>query len=72
MGRYNIDEVERVEDDQIFGEGNRPFAKEDVDQPKRSPIRRKYKLRPEEGLKPKAKRSHKKIQHRLKFDWQGE
>ena len=72
MGRYNIDEVEMGEDNQIFNGGNRQFSKEDVYQPKRSPIRRKDKLRIEEGLKPKAKRSHKKIQHRLKFDWQGE
>ena len=71
MGRYNIDEVEMVEDDQIFDGDNRQFAKEEVDQPKRSPIRRKDKLRPEEGMKPKAKRNHKKIQQRLKFDWQG-
>jgi hypothetical protein len=75
MGRYKIDEAEMVEDedDQIFNVGSRQFAKKDVDQPKRSPIRRKDKLRQEEeGMKPKAKRNHKKIQHRLKFDWQGE
>jgi len=72
MGRYNIDELEMGEDDQNFGGGKRPFAKADVDQPKRSPIRRKYKLRSEEGMKPKAKRNHKKIQQRIKFDWQGE
>jgi hypothetical protein len=29
-------------------------------------------LRQEEGLKPKAKRNHKKIQHKIKYDWQGE
>jgi hypothetical protein len=72
MGRYNIDEVDLVEDDQIPGGDNRQFAKGDVDQPKRSPIRRKDKLRQEEEMKPKAKRNQKKIQHRLKSDWQGE
>ena len=72
MGRYNIDDVEMVEDDQVFDGGNRQFAKKDVDQPKRSPIRRKDKLRQEEEMKPKAKRNQKKIQHRLKPDWQGE
>ena len=73
MSRYHIDEVETDEDDQVFGSGYQRSAKRDADQPRRSPIRRKDKLRQEEeGMKPKAKRNHKKIQHRLKFDWQGE
>ena len=73
MGRYHIDEVEIEEDDQILDTGNRNFAKRGADQPRWSPIRKKNKLRQEEGgLKPKAKRNHKKIQHRLKYDWQGE
>ena len=73
MGRYNIDEVEIEEDDQILDSGNQGYAKRGADQPRRSPIRKKNKLRQEEeGLKPKAKRNHKKIQHRLKYDWQGE
>jgi len=72
MGRYNIDEVEMVEDDQSFDGGSRRYAKRDVDQPRRSPIRRKDKMRSEEGMKSKTKRNHKKIQHRLKYDWQGE
>jgi len=72
MSRYYIDEVETDEGDQILDSGYRRFAKRQFDQPRQSPIRRKDKLRQEEGLKPKAKRSHKRIQHRLKYDWQGE
>ena len=72
MGRYNIDEVETEEGDQIFDGGSRRFARRNADQPKRSPIRRKNRLQQEEVMKPKAKRNHKKIQHRLKYDWQGE
>ena len=65
-------DVEKDEGDQILGGGNRRFTKRNADQPKRSPIRRKSKMQREEGMKPKAKRNHKKIQHRLKYDWQGE
>jgi len=72
MGRYDIAQVETEEDDQIFGTDNRRFAKRDADQPKRSPIRRKDRWRHEEEMKPKSKKSHKKIQHRLKYDRQGE
>ena len=72
MSRYNIDEVETDEGDQILDDSSREFAKMNADQPKRSPIRRKSKMQREEGIKPKAKRNYKKIQHRLKYDWQGE
>lgn len=72
MGRFDIEEVEIEEDDQTFDNGYRRFAKRDADEPRRSPIRRKDKLRQEEGLKPKAKRNLKKIQHKIKYDWQGE
>jgi hypothetical protein len=72
MDRYDIEEDEIGVDNQIFNPENRRFAEREADQPKRSPIRRKNKLQQEEGLKPKAKRNHKKIQHRLKYDWQGE
>ena len=72
MGWYDIEEVELEEDDQIFDGGNRRFAERNTDQAKRSPIRRKDKLRQEEGMKPKAKRNHKKIQNRIKYEWQGE
>ena len=72
MGRYDINKVEMEEDDQILDGRNRRFAKRNADQPKLSPIRRKDKLRQEEGKRPKAKRNNKKIQHRIKYDWQGE
>jgi hypothetical protein len=72
MSRYKFDEVETDEDDQISDSGHRQFSKRPVDQPRWSPIRRKDKLRQEEGVKPKAKRNHKKIQHKIKYDWQGE
>ena len=72
MSRYITDEIETDEGDQIFDSGSRQFAKRNADQPKRSPIRRKSKMQREEGIKPKAKRNYKKIQHRLKYDWQRE
>jgi hypothetical protein len=72
MGRFDIEEVEIEEDDQIIDKGYRRFAKRDADQPRRSPIRRKDKSRQEEGMKTKAKRNLKKIQHKIKYDWQGE
>ena len=72
MGRYDIEEVEIEEDNQDNNSGYRRFTDRDADQPRRSPIRRKDRWRQEEEIKPKAKRSHKRIQHRLKYDWQGE
>lgn len=72
MSRYDIYKIETEEDDQVPDDGNRRFVKRNADQPKLSPIRRKYKLRQEEGMKPKSKRNNKKIQHRIKYDWQGE
>lgn len=72
MNRYYIDEVETDEGDQILDSGHQRFAKRHVDPPRQSPIRRKDRLRPEEGLRPKAKRDHKKIQLKIKYDWQGE
>lgn len=72
MRRYEIEEVGMEGDDQIFDKGNRQFAGRQVDHPKRSPIRRKDKWREEEEMKPKAKRDHKKIQYRIKYNWQGE
>ena len=68
MSRYKINEVETDEGDQIFDGGSRRPDKWDVDQPKRSPIRRKDKMKPEEGMKPKAKRDNRKIQHRIKYE----
>lgn len=72
MGRFDIDEGEIEEDQQLFDTDIRRTAKRDADQPKRSPIRRKDRWRQEEEMKPKSKKSHKRIQHRLKYDWQGE
>ena len=69
MSRYNIDETEWDEDDQIFDGSNRRFAKKSIDEPKRSPMRRKDKMPPEERMKPKAKRNHKKALHRIKYEW---
>lgn len=72
MGRYDIEEVETEDDNQSINSGYRRFTDRDADQPRRSPIRRKDRWRQEEEIKPKAKRSHKRIQNRLKYDWQGE
>ena len=73
IGRDNLNDVEMVEDDLSFEGFNRSFTKRDVGQPRRSPIRRKDKMRPEEEvIKSKAKKHHRKIQHRLKYeqiDW---
>ena len=68
MSRYDIDEFEIEKDDWSTDGGNRRFAKIDADQPRRSPIRRKDKMRLEEGMKPKAKRNYRKIQHRIKYE----
>ena len=71
MGRDNLDDIEMAEDDLSF-EGNLSFTKRDDGQPRRSPIRRKDKMRPEEVVKSKAKKNHRKIQHRIKYeqiDW---
>jgi hypothetical protein len=72
MGRYDIRAVETGEDDQDTDTDSRRHAGGQADQPKRTPIRRKDKWRQEEGIKAKTKRSHKKIQHRLKYDWKEE
>ena len=72
MSRYNFGEVETDEGDQTLDSGYRQFAKRPVDQPRWSPIRRKNKMLQEEEMKPKAKRNHKKIQYKIKYDWQGE
>jgi len=72
MSRHYVDEVETDEGDQILDSGRQRFDKRQIDKPRRSPIRRKDRLRQEEDMKPKAKRNHKKIQHKIKYDWQGE
>jgi hypothetical protein len=68
MSRNNNDEVD-WEEYQIFDGGNRRFVKRDVDEPKRSPIRRKYKMRSEKEMKPKPKRNHRKVLQRFKYEW---
>jgi len=72
MGWYNFDEADVYAEDQTDASGFRRFSPRKFDQPRRSPIRRKNKLRQEEGFKPKAKRNFKKIQNKIKYDWQGE
>jgi hypothetical protein len=68
MSRYNVDEFETESDDLSLDGVNRRFAEKDVDQPRRSPIRRKDKMRLEEGMKQKAKKNDRKIQYRIKYE----
>jgi hypothetical protein len=68
MSRYNFDEFEIEMDDLSFDSVKRRFAEKDDDQPRRSPIRRKDKMRIEEGVKPKAKKNHRKIHYRIKYE----
>jgi len=70
MSRYDFDLVEPDEGDQKLESNWRRFAIKHVDQPRLSPMRRKNKLLQDEEIKPKAKRNHKKIQHKIKYDWQ--
>ena len=72
MDRYDFDELEFDEDEQILNREGRQFSMGQADQPKRSPMRRKDRWRYEEGVRSKTKKSDKKIQHRLKYNWQGE
>jgi hypothetical protein len=72
MSQYEFEEAEWDDDDRNFDRRKRRFAKKEVDQPKRTPIRRKDKMRSEEEVKPKAKRNHKKLLHRIKYEWQEE
>ena len=43
MGRYNFDEVETDEGEEIIDSGSREFDRRNAAQPKQSPIRRKNK-----------------------------
>ena len=72
MSRYDFDEADVDNEDHAIASGFRRFSSKGIDQPRRSPIRRKDKLRPEEGVKPKSKRKFKKIINKIKYDWQGE
>ena len=72
MGWYEFDEMEFDDEEQILKPKGRRLAARQADQPKRSPIRRKDRWRQEEEMRPKAKKSDKKFQLRLKYSWQGE
>ena len=72
MARYIIEENSKEQDDQIFDWGSQGISKKDNDQPKRSPIRRKYKMRQKERMKSRTKGNHKKDRHRIKYEWQGD
>jgi hypothetical protein len=74
MSRDKFKEVAWEDEDQDLDNGPRRIAKKQVAEPRRSPIRRKDKLRTEadDGFKSKAKRSHRKLQNKIKYDWQGE
>lgn len=67
-----FDGIGMSDDDQEEGGSARRSAARQVDEPRRAPIRRRDKLRPEEGYKSKAKRSHRKLQNKIKYEWQGE
>ncbi len=72
MGRDNLNNTEMAEEDLGFDDVNRSFTKRGVGHPKRSPICRKDKMRPEEVIKSKATKHHRNIQHRIKYeqiDW---
>ncbi len=69
---YDTDEAELSDHDQGNDSGSRLIARRQSDEPRRSPIRRKDKLRLDEGFKSKAKRNHRKILNKIKYDWQGE
>ena len=72
MSRYYLDETDISLDDQNFEDGLLRFTISHGDYPRRSPIRRRDKLRQELEMKSKAKRNYKKIQNKIKYDWQGE
>ena len=71
MNRYYFDEADDFTGDQNYDSDFLPFGRGQIDQPRWSPIRKKDKLRLNEGSKTKAKRSDKKIQNKIKYDWQG-
>ena len=72
MNRYYFDEADMFASDQNYDSGFLQFGIGKIDQPRRSPIRRKDKLRQALGIKPKAKRNYKKIQNKIIYDWKGE
>ena len=72
MNRYYFDEADMLTGDQNYDSGFLRFGIGKIDQPRRSPIRRKDKLRQAMVMKPKAKRNYRKIQNKIKYDWEGE
>ncbi len=72
MIRYHFEEVDLFAGDQNYDSGFLRFGISKIDQPRRSPIRRKDKLRQAMGSKPKAKKNYRKIQNKIKYDWEGE
>ena len=71
MSRYYLDETDISLDNHNYEDGFLRFTKSHDDHPRRSPIRRRDKLRQELEIKSKAKRNYKKIQNKIKYDWQG-
>jgi hypothetical protein len=72
MNRYDFDEADKITGDQNYDSGFRRFGKYQIDQPRRSPIRRRDKFPQAMGAKSKVKRNYKKVQNKIKYDWQGE
>ena len=71
MDRHGKEGSEVVKGVHIADTVSQKYRGMDVDQPKLSPMRRKDKAR-NGDTQPKYQRDHKKIQYRLKYDWQGE
>jgi len=71
MDRHGKEGSEFVQDVCVTDTAYHRYRGMEVDQPKLSPMRRKDKTR-NGDTQPKYQRDHKKIQYRLKYDWQGE
>ena len=69
MEMYIIDETELEEDDRVLDGRKRRLPDKGIFEPKRSPIRRKDKMRQEKEIKPKAKRNQRKVLNRIKYEW---
>lgn len=72
MNRYYFEEAETFMGEPNDNSGFLRFGISQIDQPRRSPIRRRDKFPQEMGMKSKAKRDFKKVQNKIKYDWQGE
>jgi hypothetical protein len=71
MDRHDKEGSDFGKDNYVTGTSYQKYRELDVDHPKLSPMRRKDKAR-NGGSQPKCKRNHKKIQYRLKYNWEGE